>query len=387
VTLRLRADGAELEAMGLAGCSRPRDAAGRGAGGAGVERDPRRPDELDRQASAWAADRRAARADRGRRRRRDFNPDSPKQLATCCSTRRTTRSPGWAQAASQDGLLDRRGGAGEARGRPGDRDADPGWCSSTASSPSSSGRTSALKEEITPRPGACTRASTRRSRRRAALVERPEPAEHPDPHGHRSRDPQGVRRARGARARQRGLLADRAAPAGAPVEGPGADRGVRAGEDIHTAVAAQIHGVPIGEVTREQRNGAKMVNFGIVYGITPFGLARRLGRVQRPRRPRSSTTTSARFPGITTFLAECVASGAVAQLVRVPDCRSGGCGFESRPPRGHRGSSRPQEVALDVSRLRAFVGVVHRPRLIHASRAASRSSLKHRGDVLRGGAL
>jgi hypothetical protein len=48
------------------------------------------------------------------------------------------------------------------------------------------------------------------------------------------------------------------------------------GEDIHTAVAAQIHGIALELVTREQRSGAKMVNFGIVYGITPFGLARRL---------------------------------------------------------------------------------------------------------------
>src|SRR6185369_8733146 len=44
------------------------------------------------------------------------------------------------------------------------------------------------------------------------------------------------------------------------------------GVDIHTAVAAQINGVTIDKVTREQRNGAKMVNFGIVYGVTPFGL-------------------------------------------------------------------------------------------------------------------
>ena len=47
--------------------------------------------------------------------------------------------------------------------------------------------------------------------------------------------------------------------------------------DIHTAVAAQVFDVKPSEVTREQRSGAKMVNFGIVYGITPYGLARRLG--------------------------------------------------------------------------------------------------------------
>jgi DNA polymerase-1 len=78
-----------------------------------------------------------------------------------------------------------------------------------------------------------------------------------------------------------------------------------AGEDIHTAVAAQIHGLPIDQVTREQRSGAKMVNFGIVYGVTPFGLARRLG-VSNTEAAEIIDGYKARFAGITTFLAECV---------------------------------------------------------------------------------
>jgi DNA polymerase-1 len=77
------------------------------------------------------------------------------------------------------------------------------------------------------------------------------------------------------------------------------------GQDIHTAVAAQIHNVPLDRVTREQRNGAKMVNFGIVYGVTPFGLARRLG-VSNTAAEEIITGYKKRFPGITTFLAECV---------------------------------------------------------------------------------
>ena len=78
-----------------------------------------------------------------------------------------------------------------------------------------------------------------------------------------------------------------------------------AGEDIHTAVAAQIHAVPLDQVTREQRSGAKMVNFGIVYGVTPFGLARRLG-VSNTEAAEIIDGYKARFAGITTFLAECV---------------------------------------------------------------------------------
>ncbi len=49
------------------------------------------------------------------------------------------------------------------------------------------------------------------------------------------------------------------------------------GEDLHRATAARMHGVPEDEVTPEQRSSAKAVGFGIVYGMTPIGLAARLG--------------------------------------------------------------------------------------------------------------
>jgi len=45
------------------------------------------------------------------------------------------------------------------------------------------------------------------------------------------------------------------------------------GEDIHAATAAQVFGIPIEEVTREQRSHAKTVNFGIIYGVSAFGLS------------------------------------------------------------------------------------------------------------------
>jgi len=76
-------------------------------------------------------------------------------------------------------------------------------------------------------------------------------------------------------------------------------------EDIHTAVAAQIHSIAPSCVTREQRSGAKMVNFGIVYGITPFGLARRLG-IDNTKAAEIIDGYKRRFAGITTFLEECV---------------------------------------------------------------------------------
>ncbi len=79
----------------------------------------------------------------------------------------------------------------------------------------------------------------------------------------------------------------------------------KSGEDIHRAVAARIHRIPIDEVTPEQRSGAKMVNFGIVYGITPFGLARRLN-ISTSEAQEIIDDYKRRFRGITTFLHECV---------------------------------------------------------------------------------
>ncbi len=78
-----------------------------------------------------------------------------------------------------------------------------------------------------------------------------------------------------------------------------------AGEDIHRAVAAQINNIELDQVTSEQRSGAKMVNFGIVYGVTPWGLARRLG-VSNTQAAEIIDNYKAKFANITTFLDQCV---------------------------------------------------------------------------------
>ena len=49
------------------------------------------------------------------------------------------------------------------------------------------------------------------------------------------------------------------------------------GEDIHKQAASKVFGIPVEEVTKEQRSSAKAVNFGIVYGISEFGLGEQLG--------------------------------------------------------------------------------------------------------------
>ena len=80
------------------------------------------------------------------------------------------------------------------------------------------------------------------------------------------------------------------------------------GEDIHRAVAAQVFEVTPSEVTDAQRSAAKMVNFGIVYGITASGLARRLGPGYTIARAKEIMESyRARFRGIDAFLESAVA--------------------------------------------------------------------------------
>jgi DNA polymerase-1 len=57
---------------------------------------------------------------------------------------------------------------------------------------------------------------------------------------------------------------------------PGMIEAFRSGQDIHAATAAKVYNVPLEDVTSDMRRNAKMVNFGIIYGISAFGLSERL---------------------------------------------------------------------------------------------------------------
>jgi DNA polymerase I len=78
-------------------------------------------------------------------------------------------------------------------------------------------------------------------------------------------------------------------------------RAYRNGEDIHTLTASEVFGVPAETMDKETRNRAKAVNFGIVYGISPFGLAAQLGIPQAEARAYIERYF-ARYAGVKAFI-------------------------------------------------------------------------------------
>lgn len=73
------------------------------------------------------------------------------------------------------------------------------------------------------------------------------------------------------------------------------------GKDIHAATAAEIIGVTIEDVTSEQRRRAKAVNFGLIYGMSAFGLAKQLG-IPRGEAQHYMDTYFERYPGVMQYM-------------------------------------------------------------------------------------
>jgi DNA polymerase-1 len=89
----------------------------------------------------------------------------------------------------------------------------------------------------------------------------------------------------------------------------------RTGEDIHTLTASEVFGIPVAQLDKETRNRAKAVNFGIVYGISPFGLAAQLGIDQREAK-QYIETYFARYAGVRAFIDRTLEAVRRDQLVR-----------------------------------------------------------------------
>ena len=89
-------------------------------------------------------------------------------------------------------------------------------------------------------------------------------------------------------------------------EEPALMRSFEADEDVHRTVAAEVYGVRPEDVTREQRGYAKTINFGIVYGVSAYGLARRIEGLNIQSAQELIDSYNKRFPRIHDFLRQCV---------------------------------------------------------------------------------
>jgi DNA polymerase-1 len=73
--------------------------------------------------------------------------------------------------------------------------------------------------------------------------------------------------------------------------------------DIHQATAAEVFGVPLQDVSADQRRSAKAINFGLIYGMSAFGLARQLG-IGRTQAQQYVDLYFARYPGVKKYMDE-----------------------------------------------------------------------------------
>jgi len=83
----------------------------------------------------------------------------------------------------------------------------------------------------------------------------------------------------------------------------------RADEDIHNATASTVFGVPVAELTKDHRRVAKVVNFGIVYGLSPFGLQRAIPGMSRDEASGFIDTYFGKYPGIKRYIDETLQMG------------------------------------------------------------------------------
>jgi DNA polymerase-1 len=144
------------------------------------------------------------------------------------------------------------------------------------------------------------------------------------------------------------------------------------GDDIHTTTAMQIFGLAADQITKDMRRVAKTVNFGIIYGISPFGLSSQLG-ISNQEAKRYIDAYFARFEGVKAYIdrtvAEAKANGYVTTLLGrrrpIPELR----GDPTQRSFGERiaMNSPIQGTAADVIKLAMLA--VHR-RLAAEGRAA-----------------
>ena len=120
--------------------------------------------------------------------------------------------------------------------------------------------------------------------------------------------------------------------------------------DIHQATAAEVFGVPLDDVTADQRRSAKAINFGLIYGMSAFGLAKQLG-ITRGAAQEYIDLYFARYPGVKRYMEE---TRAAAPRRRATSRRcSAGVSIYRTSTRATSSSSRPRSAPRSTRRCRA----------------------------------
>jgi DNA polymerase I len=117
------------------------------------------------------------------------------------------------------------------------------------------------------------------------------------------------------------------------------------GEDIHASAAAKVYGVPLNQVSKEQRAVAKMMNFATSYGVTAFGLAQRTG-LSRGEADQFMSRYFATYPGVKRYIEE---TKALARQQGYVETLLGG-GGSSRCSRRPQDAQAPTTMRLGAER-------------------------------------
>jgi DNA polymerase I len=122
-------------------------------------------------------------------------------------------------------------------------------------------------------------------------------------------------------------------------------------QDIHRRVAAEVYGVAPDEVTSSMRRSAKAINFGIIYGQSPFGLAKAL-QISKDDAATFIDAYFARYPGVQGFildtLANCKQQGYVSTMLGRRRILQGVRDLRTLPPEKRRSLTEPERMAVNT---------------------------------------
>lgn len=122
-------------------------------------------------------------------------------------------------------------------------------------------------------------------------------------------------------------------------------------QDIHRRVAAEVYGVTPEEVTGAMRRSAKAINFGIIYGQSPFGLAKAL-QIPKDEAATFIDAYFARYPGVQSFildtLSQCQKQGFVSTMLGRRRILQGVRDLRTLPPEKRRTLTEPERMAVNT---------------------------------------